>query len=116
MTSNNFHETKTKDDTKYVSGHDIHEIHRMVLNNISDPHGVTLLTEPRGEADHGGDLVVDRDHLLEPQHARSHHRAHPEPGEADTGLENLDRALAPDREEAGGGQEDGGGAPEDGGG
>ena len=75
---------------------------------MPDPHGVTLLTETRREADDGRDLVVDRDQLLEPQHARSEHRAHTEPGETDTGLENLDGALTPDREEAGGGQEDGG--------
>ena len=51
----------------------------MVLDNVSDPHGVALLTEPRGEADDGCDLVVDRDQLLEPQHARSEHGAHAEP-------------------------------------
>ena len=70
----------------------------MVLNDVSDPHGVALLTEPRGEADHGGDLVVEGHQLLEPQHARSHHRAHTQSREANTSLENLNRALTPDRE------------------
>ena len=90
-----------------------YEIHWLIQYDFSDTHGVALLTQPRGKADDGGDLVIDRHQVLEPQHACSHHRANPEPREADTSLEKLNGALAPEREERGGGQQDGGGAPED---
>ena len=51
----------------------------MVLDDVPDPHGVTLLGESGGEADEGGDLVVYGDQFIDPQHARGHHGPHPRP-------------------------------------